>query len=75
MLAIVSANPAAFLDGNVNGLMSGCVLALPAVDNISVDFLPVALDAVSKQNAAWMDNTDDEQRGFDSGRKWRTDLD
>lgn len=63
MLAIVSANPAAFLDGNVNGLMSGCVLALPAVENISVD-LPGALDAVSKQNAAWMDNTNDEQQGL-----------
>ena len=63
MLAIVSANPAAFLDGNVNGLMSGCVLALPAVDNISVDFSG-ALDAVSKQNAAWMGNTNDEQQGL-----------
>ena len=63
MLAIVSANPAAFLDGNVNGLMSGYVLELPAGENISVD-LPVALDAVSKQNAAWTDNTTDEQQGL-----------
>ena len=31
--------------------------------NISVD-LPVALDAVSKQNAAWTDNTTDEQQGL-----------
>lgn len=63
MLAIVSANPAAFLDGNVNGLMSGYVLELPAGENISVD-LPGALDAVSKQNAAWTDNTTDEQQGL-----------
>ena len=63
MLAIVSANPAAFLNGNVNGLMSGYVLELPAGENISVD-LPGALDAVSKQNAAWSDNTTDEQQGL-----------
>ena len=63
MLAIVSANPAAFLDGNVNGLMSGYVLELPAGENISVD-LPGALDAVSQQNAAWTDNTTDEQQGL-----------
>ena len=63
MLAIVSANPAAFLDGNVNGLMSGYVLELPAGENISVD-LPGALDAVSKQNAVWTDNTTDEQQGL-----------
>ena len=63
MLAIVSANPAAFLDGNVNGLMSGYVLELPAGENISVD-MPGALDAVSKQNAAWTDNTTDEQQGL-----------
>jgi pilus assembly protein FimV len=63
MLAIVSANPAAFLDGNVNGLMSGYVLELPGGENISVD-LPGALDAVSKQNAAWTDNTTFEQQGL-----------
>ena len=63
MLAIVSANPAAFLDGNVNGLMSGYVLELPAGEAISVD-LPGALDAVSQQNAAWTDNTTDEQQGL-----------
>ena len=49
MLRIVAANPSAFQDGNVNGLMAGYVLQLPDETDIRIG-LASALDEVDEQN-------------------------
>ena len=49
MLRIVAANPSAFQDGNVNGLMAGYVLQLPDETGIRIG-LASALDEVTEQN-------------------------
>ena len=49
MLRIVAANPSAFQDGNVNGLMAGYVLQLPDETDIRIG-LASALDEVTEQN-------------------------
>jgi pilus assembly protein FimV len=48
MLRIVAANPSAFQDGNVNGLMAGYVLQLPDETDIRIG-LASALDEVAEQ--------------------------
>ena len=52
MLEIVAANPAAFQDGNVNGLKAGYVLQLPDETDIRVG-LATALDEVAEQHDEW----------------------
>ena len=52
MLEILAANPAAFQDGNINGLKSGYVLQIPGPEDVQVD-LSTALDEVSIQNEEW----------------------
>ena len=49
MLRIVAANPSAFQDGNINGLMAGYVLQLPDETDIRIG-LASALDEVTEQN-------------------------
>ena len=49
MLRIVAANPSAFQDGSVNGLMAGYVLKLPDETDIRIG-LASALDEVAEQN-------------------------
>ena len=49
MLRIVAANPSAFQDGNINGLMAGYVLQLPDETDIRIG-LASALDEVDEQN-------------------------
>ena len=48
MLRIVAANPSAFQDGSVNGLMAGYVLQLPDETDIRIG-LASALDEVDEQ--------------------------
>lgn len=52
MLEILAANPAAFQDGNINGLKSGYVLQIPGPGDVQVD-LSAALEEVSIQNEEW----------------------
>ncbi len=53
MLAILDTNPAAFIDGNMNGLLSGSQLELPT-DSILFSHSKVeAIRELSRQNALW----------------------
>lgn len=52
MLEIVAANPAAFQDGNVNGLKAGYVLQLPDEADIRIG-LASALNEVAEQHDEW----------------------
>ena len=52
MLAIVAANPSAFMNGNVNGLKSGCNLQLPAGEERDVDAVSARAE-IKLQNEAW----------------------
>ena len=53
MLAIVEANPNAFVIGNVNGLRAGAVLRIPGRDAIGPDNLQAAIAEVQRQQSAW----------------------
>ncbi|GAB3485710.1 FimV/HubP family polar landmark protein [Azotobacter salinestris] len=53
MLAIQDLNPQAFLDGNINRLVSGQVLRLPDEQQIRRRSPSQALTEVAEQNAAW----------------------
>lgn len=53
MLAMVRANPDAFVDGNVNGLKAGAVLRIPELRNIESLSQEEALAEVKRQYAAW----------------------
>lgn len=55
MLALLRANPEAFINGNINGLMRGQVLRLPDVDEIDSLNQGQALDEVRAQNSLWQD--------------------
>ena len=58
MLAILRANPDAFLNNNVNGLKRGYILHIPEPDEINTLTKSEALSQVKSQYAAW-----DEFRG------------
>ncbi|WP_349616624.1 FimV/HubP family polar landmark protein [Azotobacter salinestris] len=53
MLAIQDLNPQAFLDGNINRLVSGQILRLPDEQQIRRRSPSQALTEVAEQNAAW----------------------
>ena len=53
MLAIVEANPEAFVIGNVNGLNAGTTLRIPGRDEIGPDNLNAAIAEVQRQHSAW----------------------
>jgi len=53
MLAIQDLNPQAFLDGNINRLLSGQVLRLPDDKQVLRRTQAEALSEVAAQNAAW----------------------
>lgn len=53
MLAIQDLNPQAFLDGNINRLVSGQVLHLPDEQQVRRRSPSQALAEVAEQNAAW----------------------
>src|SRR5690606_34196212 len=52
MLAIQRANPDAFLNGNINTLLSGRVLRIPSQQDIAVIDRQAAIAQVSQQNTA-----------------------
>ena len=56
MLAIVEANPDAFVIGNVNGLRAGVVLRIPGRDEIGPDDLNAAIAEVRRQQSAWSEH-------------------
>lgn len=53
MLAIVKANPNAFIDGNVNSLQTGVNLDIPTKAEIMVLSQKEAISRVNAQHAAW----------------------
>ena len=53
MLAILEANPSAFVVMNVNGLHAGATLRIPGRDEIGPDNLPAAIAEVERQHSAW----------------------
>lgn len=53
MIALLQANPQAFIDGNVNQLRKGQILRVPAAEEILGIDRGEALNAVRDQQAAW----------------------
>lgn len=53
MLAILEANPEAFVIRNVNALRAGATLRIPTRDEIGPDDQSAAIVEVSRQNSAW----------------------
>ena len=56
MLAIVEANPDAFVIRNVNGLRAGVVLRIPDRDEIGPDDLEAAIAEVRRHQSAWSEH-------------------
>ena len=57
MIAIVKANPSAFIESNVNGLKAGVELKLPTPDEINQITPAQALAEVNLQNNQWLSRT------------------
>lgn len=55
MLALLKANPEAFLDDNVNTLKAGHYLRVPALSEITVLSRDEVISAINKHNALWND--------------------
>jgi pilus assembly protein FimV len=53
MLAILSANPEAFIENNINGLKRGAILQVPAASEVSALAQAEALAQVSNQHSLW----------------------
>ena len=53
MLAIVEANPDAFVIGNINGLRAGAMLRIPGRDEIGSDDPTAAIAEVQAHHSAW----------------------
>src|SRR5690606_7389118 len=53
MLALVRANPEAFIEGNVNGLRKGVILRIPDRDEAASASAEAARAEVAAQHAAW----------------------
>lgn len=53
MIAILQANPDAFIKGNINRLKNGRVLRIPSNEEVANISYQQAVDAVSEQNQAW----------------------
>ena len=53
MLALLRANPDAFIDNNINGLKRGQILRIPDRDEITSQSSEEALAAARSQNALW----------------------
>ena len=56
MLAIVEANPNAFLNGNINGLHAGAMLRIPDRDEIGPDDPTAAIAEAQAHHAAWSEH-------------------
>lgn len=57
MLAILEANPQAFIDGNVNQLLAGAQLAMPSEEEASLLSSQSARQEIRRQTAEWRDRT------------------
>ena len=55
MLALLRANPDAFVNGNINGLKRGQILNIPVRDEIDSFSSQDAISDVKSQNASWQD--------------------
>ena len=53
MLAIQDLNPNAFLDGNINRMLSGSTLTMPDAEQANARSQAEAITQVAEQNAAW----------------------
>ncbi len=53
MIALLRANPEAFIGNNINGLKQGQILRVPALDEITTTTYTAAIEEVSSQNAMW----------------------
>ncbi len=53
MIALLRANPEAFINGNINGLKRGQILNIPNRDETSNLSMAEAVSEVSSQNSAW----------------------
>ena len=53
MLAILQANPQAFINGNVNALRAGAILRVPTKDDVSAIRNEEALAYIRQQNTEW----------------------
>lgn len=53
MIALLRANPEAFIGNNINGLKQGQILRVPALDEITTTTYEAAIAEVSSQNAMW----------------------
>ena len=57
MLAILEANPRAFIGGNVNLLLAGAQLAMPSEEEVAHLSLQDARQEIQRQTAEWRDRT------------------
>lgn len=55
MMALLRANPEAFLNGNINNLRRGQILSIPDRDEITSLSQQAAIDEVKSQNSDWQD--------------------
>ncbi len=53
MMALLRANPDAFINGNINGLKRGQILTIPSADEIDSLSSQEAISEVSAQNSSW----------------------
>ncbi|TVP81482.1 MAG: hypothetical protein EA346_05205 [Thioalkalivibrio sp.] len=57
MLAILEANPRAFMGGNVNQLLAGAQLAMPSEEQLARLSSQAAREEIQRQTAEWRDRT------------------
>lgn len=69
MIAILQANPNAFTDQNVNGLLEGQYLTIPSLEAINAISPTTALIQISAQNRAWINKMDYDQPTHSRGSK------
>ncbi|MBI5614853.1 MAG: hypothetical protein HY943_01050 [Gammaproteobacteria bacterium] len=55
MIALLRANPEAFVNGNINLLKRGAVLRVPSADEVNQVSRSVALEEIRKQHQLWED--------------------
>lgn len=53
MVALLRANPEAFIGNNINGLKQGQILRVPAIEDITSTSFAAAIEEVRSQNAMW----------------------
>ncbi len=66
MMALLRANPDAFINGNINGLKRGQILTIPSSDEIDSLSSQEAISEVSAQNSSWSGGVADPVERADS---------